>query len=85
MKNIIETIMEKDEIKSWQEEVNYYYVIVVPKTIKTEHGQKTEYLRMESIVQSREHPRGITKEDAIQFAGKNGKVWVKKIRTKRLK
>ena len=65
MKNIIETMLEKDEKKSWEKETNYYYVIVIPKTIKTEYGQKTEYFRTEIIFQSREHPRGITENDAI--------------------
>ena len=85
MKNIIENLMEKQEKESWEEKSSVYFLISFPKTIKTEHGQRQEYFRMERVEQSRIYPHGITKEMAIAFAGKSGKVWKKYTKVFRLK
>ncbi len=90
MKKIFDTLMAKSERESWDERTDVKYTILIPKTIKVNHGNglttnKEEWFRFERIEQSKDFPHGITEKEALGFAGKSGKVWKTTSKIQRLK
>ena len=85
MKNIIDKLMSNQEAKSWEERIEVRFVILHSRMAVTEYGRHQEWFRLEKIEQSKIYPAGITKETALKLAGKTGRVWIKMVRTKRIK
>ena len=75
MKSVLEKVLAEDEKKSWKKETMESFEIYVGHSFSRKAWTDKQWFNRTIPCQSNKYPRGITKKQALQIAGKDGTVY----------
>ena len=75
MKSVLEEVLAENENESWKEETTESFEVYVGHSFSRGRWIDKQWFNRTVPCQSAKYPRGITKAQALQIAGKNGTVY----------
>ena len=75
MNSVLNKVLAEDERKSWEATATEAFEIYVGHSFSRERWTDKQWFNRTVPCQTKKYPRGITKKQALQIAGKDGTVY----------